>query len=107
MDRMTFIIAVLLVYMLYIAFKHRETFKKLSIMQNLGVLLTFLVAIVVFGSMFYYGVTYLSELSSGWFFDLIVKIVYAFFVMIAGVIAFSAVVYKISGGLLPVQKKRE
>ncbi|GAA0613949.1 hypothetical protein GCM10009001_33980 [Virgibacillus siamensis] len=107
MDRMTFIIAVLLIYMIYITYKHRDTFRKLSFLQNMGVLITFLVAIAIFGSLFYFGVNYLSDLSSSWFVDVIVKVVYAFFVMISGVIAFSAVVYKISNGLLPVQRNRQ
>ncbi|WP_174613055.1 hypothetical protein [Virgibacillus ihumii] len=107
MDRMTFIIAVLLVYMIYISFKHRETFRKLSLLQNIGVLITFLASIAIFGSLFYFGVNYLSDLSPGWFVGLVVKIVYAFFVMISGVIAFSAVAYKISDGLLPVKRNQE
>ncbi|WP_077325691.1 hypothetical protein [Virgibacillus siamensis] len=107
MDRITFIIAVLAVYMLYMAFKHRNTFKKLSVAQNIGVLLTFLAAIAIFGSMFYYGVNYFAELSSSWVVDLIIQIVFAFFIMIGGVVAFSAVVYKITNGLLPVPRDRE
>ncbi|MFD1039072.1 hypothetical protein ACFQ3N_11825 [Virgibacillus byunsanensis] len=106
MDRWIIIGIVLVGYILYSAIKQKETWKKLSVMQNIGVLVTFVGVISAGGYILFYGVRFLIGFTSNEIISIIIQFITAIIVVIFCMLVFSSLVSKITNGLLPKKRKR-
>lgn len=105
MTRPLLITLVLIAYMIYVAFKHKETWKKLTILQMAGVFATFVGIISVAAVILYYGSRYITSIISGDIFAFIVQFPAIIIIIAAAGIGFAVVASKITNGVIPIQRK--
>ncbi|SDQ66252.1 hypothetical protein [Virgibacillus salinus] len=107
MNRVVLIAVVLIVYMVYITIKHKETVKKLSFPQQLGVAISFLGVVGIGCYILFNSVRYFDAAVSNDIFSMIIQFIIALVVLVVSVLTFSAIAYKITSGILPIQRKRK
>ncbi|WP_164669245.1 hypothetical protein [Virgibacillus doumboii] len=105
MIRIVLVGLVLVIYMIYIGFKHKETWQQLSFSQVLGVVLTFVGVIGAGCFVLFYGVRYLDDLIASDVFSGIVQYFIAFVLLIICVVIYNKIVGKITNGVLPFKRK--
>lgn len=106
MTRPLFIALILLIYMVYVAFKYKDTWKKLSLWQTAGVFLTFVGVVSISAVILFYGSRYITLAISS---DMIVFIIQFFAIIIvigAAGITFAAIAGKITNGIIPIERSR-
>lgn len=106
MERPLVIGLILVVYIVYMAVKRKETWKKLSITQNAGVIITFLGVIGIGGVILFYGVRFLIAFTSNDIIGIVIQFMTAIIVIVSGMTLFNKIVYKITNGVLPFERKR-
>lgn len=106
MDRPLVIGLILVVYVIYIAIKQKETWKRLSPVQIAGVFLTFLAVIGIGGFILYYGVRFLIAFTESEVLSIIIQFVAAIVIVVVGMVAYNKIVYQLTNGILPIQRKR-
>ncbi|WP_099157868.1 hypothetical protein [Virgibacillus ndiopensis] len=104
MNRAILIGIILVAYLIYVAFKHKEVWKKLTIMQTLGVLLTFILVTGIGGTILYYGVRFLIGFTSNEVVSIVIQFFTAIIVVIFGVVIFNNIVSNITNGILPIKR---
>ncbi|MBP1948682.1 hypothetical protein [Virgibacillus litoralis] len=107
MNRVVLIAIVLIIYMVYITIKHKETMKKLSFPQQLGVAISFLGVVGIGCYILFNSVRYFDAAVSNDIFSMIIQFIIALVVLVVSVLTFSAIAYKITNGILPIQRKRK
>ncbi|TMN23399.1 hypothetical protein [Lentibacillus cibarius] len=107
MTRLLLIILILFAYILYAAFKHKATWRQLTVLQLVGVLLTFIAVTGSGAIILYYGVRSLVALIDNGFIRIIIQFVTAIIVVIVGTVVFNKAVHKITNGILPMERKRK
>ncbi|WP_188454603.1 hypothetical protein [Virgibacillus oceani] len=104
MNRAILIGIILFAYIIYIAFKHKEIWKKLTFMQTLGVLLTFIFVTGIGGTILFYGVRFLISFTSNEVLSIVIQFFTAIIVVIFGVLLFNTIVSSITNGILPIKR---
>ncbi len=107
MNRVVLIAIVLVIYMVYITIKHRETVKKLSFPQQLGVAISFLGVVGIGCYILFNSVRYFDAAVSNDILGMIIQFIIALVVLVVSVLTFSAIAYKITNGILPIERKRK
>lgn len=104
MQRTLMMLLILIVYAAYAAIKHRSVWKKLTIMQMMNVLLTFIVMIAIGTAVLYFGVRTMREATSNEMLSIAVQFIYAIIIVGFGVLFFNIIISRITNNVLPVQK---
>ncbi|MTW87701.1 hypothetical protein F3157_18965 [Virgibacillus dakarensis] len=104
MNRAVMMVIVLLVYVIYAAFKHKEVWRKLTLKQIIGVLLTFLIMMGIGGTFLYYSSRLLMDTIPNEIVSILMQFISAIIVIIFGVVVFNIIVSKITNGVLPVKR---
>ncbi|HLS08067.1 hypothetical protein [Lentibacillus sp.] len=105
MTRPLLIALVLIGYMIYVAFKHKETWKRLSIMQIAGVFVTFVGIVSVSAFILYYGTRYITSAIPGEITGFVIQFFAIIIIIAAAAIGFAAIASKITNGIIPIQRR--
>ncbi|GGB53728.1 hypothetical protein GCM10011409_34210 [Lentibacillus populi] len=104
MNRAVMMVIVLLAYVIYAAFKHKEVWRKLTLKQIIGVLLTCLIMMGIGGTFLYYSSRLLMDTIPNEIVSILMQFISAIIVIIFGVVVFNIIVSKITNGVLPVKR---
>ncbi|WP_106497830.1 hypothetical protein [Lentibacillus sp. Marseille-P4043] len=104
MNRAIMMIIILIIYVIYAAFKHREVWKKLSAKQIMGVLLTFIIIMGIGSMVLYYFSRFLMDIIQNDIVSIAMQFLSALFIVIFGVIIFNIYVSRITNGILPIKR---
>lgn len=105
MTRTLLITLVLVAYIIYVAFKHKNTWKKLSLLQITGVFFTFLGVVSISGIILFYGNRYVATVISGDIISFLIKF-FAIIILIAiAGITFAAIASKITNDIIPSERR--
>jgi hypothetical protein len=107
MNRAVMMAIILLVYVIYIAFKHKEVWKKLSAKQIFGVLVIFILFMGVGGTLLYYISRTLMDLIPNDIVSIILQFISAIVIVIFGVVFFNIYASRITNGILPINKNNK
>ncbi|SFB34967.1 hypothetical protein SAMN04488072_1181 [Lentibacillus halodurans] len=107
MTRPLLIALVLIVYIVYVGFKHKEIWKKLSLLQIIGVFFTFAGVVSISGIILYYGSRYITSAVSSNIMDFAIKFVLIIIVIAAAGLIFSSIAGKITNGVISIERRHK
>ncbi|GGK04788.1 hypothetical protein GCM10007063_28910 [Lentibacillus kapialis] len=107
MTRPLLIALVLIAYMIYVAFKHKETWKQLSIPQITGVLITFIGIVSASAVILFYGSRYITSVFSGQITAFVVQFLVIIVIIAVAGIGFAVIAGNITNGIIPILKKNQ
>ncbi|WP_010530344.1 hypothetical protein [Lentibacillus jeotgali] len=107
MTRPLLIALVLIAYMIYVAFKHKETWRKLSIPQIIGVFITFVGVVSVSAVILYYGSRYITSAIPGEMIAFIVQFLAIIIIIAIAGVGFAGIASKMTNGIIPIQRKNQ
>lgn len=105
MTRPLLITIILIAYIIYVGFKHKETWKKLSIMQIGGVLVTFVGIISISGVILFYGSRFITDAIAGDIIGFIIQFLGTVVIIVAAAVSFAAIAGKITNGVIPITRR--
>ncbi|GAB4072217.1 hypothetical protein GCM10028778_01840 [Barrientosiimonas marina] len=106
MTRIIFVSLVVIVYLIYAAFKYKDTWKKLRLGQLAGTVLTFIVIISIAGVTLFYGSRYITAAVSSSIGAFIIQFFAVMIIIAAAGLIFMAIVSKITNGIIPLQRQQ-
>ncbi|QKY68867.1 hypothetical protein [Lentibacillus sp. CBA3610] len=102
MTQSLFIILLFIAYIIYVAFKYKKTWKKLSITQIAGVFVTFAAIAGIAGIVLFYGINHFVEpVVSGYILSFIIKFFAIIVIITIAGLAFASIASKITNGIIP------
>ncbi|MGY0692153.1 hypothetical protein ACW2QC_05075 [Virgibacillus sp. FSP13] len=104
MNRAVMMIIILIIYVIYAAFKHREVWKKLSIKQIIGVLVTFILIMGIGSLVLYYFSRFLMDIIPNDIVSIAMQFISALIIVIFGVVVFNIYASRITNGVLPIKR---
>lgn len=104
MDRTLMMLLILIVYAAYAAIKHRSVWKKLTTMQIIKVVLTFIVMSAIGAAVLYFGIRTMREATSNEILSIAVQFIYAIIIVGFGVLFFNITISRITDNILPLRK---
>lgn len=107
MTRPLLIALVLIGYMIYVAFKHKETWKELSMAQIGGVFITFVGIVSVSAVILFYGSRSITSAISGEITAFVVQFLAIIIIIAVAGISFAVIAGKITNGIIPIQRKHQ
>lgn len=103
MNRTAMLVIVLIVYSVYAALKHKEVWRKLTVKQISGVVLTFILLVGIGGVFLYYWMNLVMDIIPNDIVSIILQFISAIMVVVFGVVFFNIIIAKITNGILPVK----
>lgn len=103
MNRTAMLVIVLIVYSVYAALKHKEVWRKLTVKQISGVVLTFILLTGIGGVFLYYWMNLVMDIIPNDIVSIILQFISAIMVVVFGVVFFNIIIAKITNGILPVK----
>lgn len=106
MNRVLFISVILLIYIIYIAIKQKAIWSRLSLFQNIGVLITFITVMAIGGMTLFYGARSITTFMTNEIVTTILHFLITILIVIICTLLFNVLVRKITNGILPLKRKR-
>ncbi|MFD1361551.1 hypothetical protein [Lentibacillus salinarum] len=105
MTRPLLITLILVAYIIYVSFKYKETWKKLTLWQIAGVFVTFVGVASISAIILFYGSRYITSAVPGDIMVFIIQFLAVIIVIAAAAISFALLASKITNGVIPIERR--